>query len=114
VIGGGLDSPLPTLGVGLVSMNMSSSLSVVARSSLARHLTRRCETSCFRIVVEPADEPPGAVEESGRAGRWAAPRLADGARGERGWPLRKGYRPAPRHSDAPGLPLPMDGMGRNI
>jgi hypothetical protein len=30
VIGGGLDSPLPTFRVGLVSMNMLSSLSVVA------------------------------------------------------------------------------------
>jgi len=39
-IGGGLDRPLPTIGVGLVSMNMLSSLSVVARSSLARHLAR--------------------------------------------------------------------------
>jgi len=33
VIGGSLDSPLPIFRVGLASMNMMSSLSVVARSS---------------------------------------------------------------------------------
>jgi hypothetical protein len=37
VIGGGLDNPLPKFWVGLVSMNMLSSLSVVARRSSARH-----------------------------------------------------------------------------
>jgi hypothetical protein len=40
-IGGGLDIPLLILGVGLVSMNMLSSLSVVARSSPARHSARQ-------------------------------------------------------------------------
>ena len=40
VIGGGLDNPLPKFWVGLVSMNMLSSLSVVARRSSARHSTR--------------------------------------------------------------------------
>ena len=40
VIGGGLDNPLPTFWVGLASMNMLSSLSVVARRSSARQSTR--------------------------------------------------------------------------
>jgi hypothetical protein len=40
VIGGGLDSLLPTFWGGLVSMNMLSSLSVVARRSSARQSTR--------------------------------------------------------------------------
>jgi hypothetical protein len=93
VIGGGLDSPLPTLGVGLVSMNMSSSLSVVARSSLARHLTRRCETS---LLLDR--------RRTGRRAAWSSRRVRAGRplgrsascwwRARRtGLGLRKGYRP---------------------
>ena len=40
VIGGDLDSPLPILRVGLVSMNMLSSLSVVARKPPGEEGTR--------------------------------------------------------------------------
>jgi hypothetical protein len=69
VIGGGLDSPLPTLGVGLVSMNMSSSLSVVARSSLARHLTRRCETS---LIPDR--------RRTGRRAAWSSRRVRAGSK----------------------------------
>jgi hypothetical protein len=40
VIGGGLDNPLPTFWVGLVSMNMLSLLAVAARRSSAKQSTR--------------------------------------------------------------------------
>jgi hypothetical protein len=48
VIGGGLDNPLPTFWVGLVSMKMLSSLSVVARRCSARYLSLPAllEVSC--------------------------------------------------------------------
>jgi hypothetical protein len=57
VIGGGLDSPLPTFRVGLVSMNMLSSLSVVARRSLARHSTRgELGVSCsFQVAARSVE-----------------------------------------------------------
>ena len=69
VIGGDLDSPLPILRVGLVSMNMLSSLSVVARSLPAKKvrgsaaLKRLCIPTFW--IPQPA-EAPGAFEERGR------------------------------------------------
>jgi hypothetical protein len=48
VIGGGLDNPLPTFWVGLVSMNMLSSLSVVARR---RSSARQFDSSRARGIV---------------------------------------------------------------
>jgi hypothetical protein len=114
VIGGGLDSPLPTLGVGLVSINMSSSLSVVARSSLARHLTRRCETSLLPDRRRTGRRAAWSSRRV-RAGRAAGPlRVLLMARAANGAGRCGRATTAPRHSDAPGLPLPMDGMGRNI
>ena len=50
VIGGDLDSPLPILRVGLVSMNMLSSLSVVARSLPARKV---CDSAALKRLCIP-------------------------------------------------------------
>lgn len=59
VIGGGLENPLPTFRGGLISMNMLSPLSVVARSSSPRHSGRRREplagVSCSIQVATPSD-----------------------------------------------------------
>ncbi len=84
MIGGDRDSPPPRLGVGLVSVNMMSSLLVVARTTPASEngvqlggVKRPCVLT-VRIAPEPA-ETSGAVEEPGR--RQAATRLADGERG---------------------------------
>ena len=80
---GGLDSPSPRLGGGLVSVNMMSSLLVVARAAPAsedgvqlRGVKRPCVLA-IRLAREPA-ETSGAVEEPGR--RYAAARLADDER----------------------------------
>jgi len=65
VIGGDLDSPLPILQVGLVSMNMLSSLSVIARSLQAKKV---CGSAALKRLLldrlQPA-EAPGALEERG-------------------------------------------------
>jgi hypothetical protein len=50
VIGGDLDTPLPTLRVGLVSMNMLSSLSVIARSLLAKKV---CGSAALKRLCIP-------------------------------------------------------------
>jgi hypothetical protein len=83
VIGGDLDSPLPVLRVGLVSMNMLSSLSVVARKPPGEEGTRLggLKTSLHPNLLDrpqPA-EAPGAFEERGRQ---VLARLADGERGD--------------------------------
>ena len=70
VIGGDLDSPLPILRVGLVSMNMLSSLSVVARKPPGEEGTRLggLKTSLHPNLLDPPQpaEAPGAFEERGR------------------------------------------------
>jgi hypothetical protein len=71
VTGGDLDSPLPILRVGLVSMNMLSSLSVVARRPPASEEGMRLgglETSLHPNLLDPLQpaEAPGAFEERGR------------------------------------------------
>ena len=72
VIGGDLASPLPTLRVGLVSMNMLSSLSVVARKPPGEEGTRLggLKTSLHPNLPDPPQpaEAPGAFEEQGRQG----------------------------------------------
>ena len=70
VIGGDLDSPLPILQVGLVSMNMLSSLSVVAQRPPASEERMRLgglETSLHPNLLDPPQpaEAPGALEERG-------------------------------------------------
>ena len=50
VIGGDLDSPLPIFRVGLVSMNMLSSLSVVARSLPAK---KGCGSAALKRLCIP-------------------------------------------------------------
>ena len=65
------DSPLPILRVGLVSMNMLSSLSVVARRPPASEEGMRLgglETSLHPNLLDPPQpaEAPGAFEERGR------------------------------------------------
>jgi hypothetical protein len=72
VVGGDLDSPLPTLRVGLVSMNMLSPLSVVARRPPASEGGMRLgglETSLHPNLLDHPPQPaeaPGAFEERGR------------------------------------------------
>jgi len=99
VIGGGLDSPLPTLRVGLVSMNMLSSLSVVARRP--RRAKKVCGSAALKRSLldrpQPA-EAPGPFEERGCQ---VLARLADGERGDE----RAGALPLPR-SPLQRLPLP--------
>ena len=51
VIGGDLDSPLPKLQVGLVSMNMLSSLSVVARRP--RRAKKVCGSAALKRLCIP-------------------------------------------------------------
>ena len=100
VIGGDLDSPLPILRVGLVSMNMLSSLSVVARKPPGEEGTRLggLKTSLHPNLLDPPQpaEAPGAFEERGRQ---VLARLADGERGDE----RGGGAIVPRslQSDAP-------------
>jgi hypothetical protein len=70
VTGGDLDSPLPILRVGLVSMNMLSSLSVVARRPPAKKVcgSAPLKTSLYPNLLDrpqPAEEPR-AFEERGR------------------------------------------------
>ena len=83
MVGGDLDSPLPILRVGLVSMNMLSSLSVVARKPPGEEGTRLggLKTSLHPNLLDPPQpaEAPGAFEERSRQ---VLARLADG---ERGW-----------------------------
>ena len=56
VIGGDLDSPLPTLQVGLVSMNMLSSLSVVAQRP--RRAKKVCGSAALkRLCIPTLDRP---------------------------------------------------------
>jgi hypothetical protein len=83
VIGGDLDSLLRILRVGLVSMNMLSSLSVVARSLPAKKV---CGSAASKTSLHPnlLDRPqpaeaPGAFEERGRQ---VLARLPDGERGD--------------------------------
>jgi hypothetical protein len=59
VIGGDLDSPLPILRVGLVSMNMLSSLSVVARKPPGEKGTRLggVKTSLHPNLLDPRNRP---------------------------------------------------------
>lgn len=105
MIGGDLDSPR----VGLVSMNMLSSLSVVARSLPAK---RVCGSAALKRLLHlnlldrplPA-EAPGEFEERGRQ---VLARLADGERGdERGGAA---IVPAfPYDQPLQRLSLPMDG-----
>jgi hypothetical protein len=70
VIGGDLDSPLPILRVGLVSMNMLSSLSVVARKPPGEEGTRLggLKTSLHPNLLDPPQpaKARGAFEERGR------------------------------------------------
>jgi hypothetical protein len=51
VIGGGQDNPLPRLGGWSVSMNMLSSLSVVARSSSARYLSLAASSGSIQVAA---------------------------------------------------------------
>jgi hypothetical protein len=64
------DSPLPILRVGLVSMNMLSSLSVAARKPPGEEGTRLggLKTSLHPNLLDPPQpaEAPGAFEERGR------------------------------------------------
>jgi hypothetical protein len=107
VYGEGLDSPSPRLGGGFVSVNMMSSLLVVARIAPASedgvqlgHVKR----PCVLTVREPA-ETSGAVQEPRR--RQAATRLADGERGDE----RADRRRVLLHEALQGFGHPMDGMG---
>ena len=90
VIGGDLDSPLPISRVGLVSMNMLSSLSVVARRPPASEEGMRLgglETSLHPNLLDPPQpaEAPGAFEERGREAlaRLMASAAMNGAGGRR-------------------------------
>jgi hypothetical protein len=109
VTGGDLDSPLPILRVGLVSMNMLSSLSVVARRPPASEEGMRLgglETSLHPNLLDPPQpaEAPGAFEERGREAlaRLMASAAMNGAGGRR-------YRSrVPYNQRLLRLPLPMD------
>ena len=81
VIGGDLDSPLPTLPVGLVSMNILSSLSVVARRPPASEEVICGSAALKRLLLDRSQpaEAPGELEERGRQ---VLARLADGERGD--------------------------------
>ena len=82
MIGGGPDSPLPRIGLGLVSMNMMPSFLVAARPAPASEdgvQRGGVKRPCVLTVREPA-KTFGAVEEPGR--RQTATRLADGERGD--------------------------------
>ena len=113
VIGGDLDSPLPILRVGLVSMNMLSSLSVVARKPPGEEGTRLggLKTSLHPNLLDrpqPAEEP-GAFEERGRQvlARLMASAAMNGGGGR--------YRSrVPYNQTLRRLPLPTDGMVCNI
>lgn len=110
VTGGDLDSPLPILRVGLVSMNMLSSLSVVARRPPAKKVcgSAPLKTSLYPNLLDrpqPAEEPR-AFEERGRQ---VLARLADGERGdERGGGGRRYRSRVPYNQRLLRLPLPMD------
>jgi hypothetical protein len=72
VIGGGLDNPLPTFWVGLVSMNMLSLLFVVARRSSAKQSTRvELGVSCSSAVVARS----GVNMRDWNDGHWGEDRL---------------------------------------
>ena len=113
MIGGDLDSPLPVLRVGLVSMNMLSSLSVVARKPPGEEGTRLggLKTSLHPNLLDrpqPA-EAPGAFEERGRQAlaRLMASAAMNGGGGR--------YRSrVPYNQTLRRLPLPTDGMVCNI
>lgn len=83
MIGDDLDSPLPRLGFGLVSVTMISSLLVAActtperKNGVQLHGVKRRRVRTVRITREPA-ETSGAIEEPGA--RQTATRLADGER----------------------------------
>ena len=68
---GDLDDPPPRVGIGLVSLNMMSSLLAVARTAPASEDSvqlggvKRPSVLTFRIAREPA-QTSGAVEEPGR------------------------------------------------
>jgi len=100
VIGGDLDSPLPILRVGLVSMNMLSSLSVVARSLPAKKVcgSAALKRLCISTFWIARNRPRSRQQKN--EGRQVPARLADGERGDE----RDGGRlPLPRslQSDAP-------------
>ena len=110
VIGGDLNSPLPILRVGLVSMNMLSSLSVVARRPPASEEGMRLgglETSLHPNLLDPPQpaEAPGAFEERGREAlaRLMASAAMNGAGGGRRYRSR-----VPYNQRLLRLPLPMD------
>ena len=110
VIGGDLDSPLPISRVGLVSMNMLSSLSVVGptppASAEGRYVARRpCNVSSLLDPPQPA-EALGAFEERDCQ---VLARLADGERGDERGGGRYRSR-VPYNQTLQRLPLPMDGM----
>ena len=67
VIGGDLDSPLPILRVGLVSMNMLSSLSVVARKPPGEEGTRLggLKTSRHPNLLDPPQPAEAASVTDG-------------------------------------------------
>jgi len=68
VTGGDLDSPLPILRVGLVSMNMLSSLSVVARRPPASEEGMRLgglETSLHPNLLDPPQPAEAATVTDG-------------------------------------------------
>jgi hypothetical protein len=109
VIGGDLDSPLPTLRVGWVSMNMLSSLSVVARILPASEESMRLgglETSLHPNLLDPPQpaEAPGAFEERGRQA--LARLMASAAMKGKGGPRYRSR--VPYNQRLLPLPLPMD------
>jgi hypothetical protein len=83
VIGGDLDSPLPILRVGLVSMNMLSSLSVVARSLPAKKV---CGSAALKRLCIPtfwsARNRPRNREHSKNEACQVLARVADGQHGD--------------------------------
>jgi hypothetical protein len=106
VIGGDLDSPLPILQVGLVSMNMLSSLSVVGPTPPASAEGMRLGG----LETSPSGSPAtGRGARSIRRTRLPGPYAPiDGERGDE----RAGrYRSrVPYNQTLQRLPLPMDGM----
>lgn len=99
VFGGDLDGPLPISRVGLVSMNMLSSLSVVGSTPPASAEGKVCGSAALqRLLLDPPQpaEAPGALEERDCQ---VLARLADGDCGdERGGALSL---PRSLQSDAP-------------
>ena len=99
----GLDSPLPILRVGLVSMNMLSSLSVVARSLPAKVRLGGLKTSLHPNLPDrpqPAEDPAALEERDCQV----LARLADGDRGdERGGGRYRSRVPLQSEAPAPSV-----------